>query len=139
MSIQINHTKFKSFFLSVCLAVVLVCIANPFGVASGNRDVDSYAGIRSLLSETRNAKVIYLSSDDDFFQMYGTLELRNKYGEDFALEGVNRVLSAASFGNWSFNKYLNKNKVTHLLVPLSSAKKTKYFESGAHMATSLLV
>ena len=125
MSKPINQTKFRPIFLSVCLAVVFVCLVNPFGVASGNRDVDSYEGIRSLLSETKNAKVAYLSSDEDYFDFKGTSELRGRYGENVALENTNEILSAASFGNWSFNKYLNNNKVTHLLVPINSAQRNR--------------
>ena len=125
MSNLINQRKFKPIFLGVCLTVVFVCLVNPFGVASGNRDVDSYEGIRSLLSETKNAKVAYLSSDEDYFDFKGTSELRDQYGENFALEDANEILSAASFGNWSFNKFLNNNKVTHLLVPINSAERNR--------------
>ena len=117
----------------VCLAVVFACLVNPFGVASGNRDVDPYEGIRSLLSDTRNAKVAYLSSDEDFFDFKGTSELRNKYGENVALEDMNEILSAASFGDWNFNKYLNNNKVTHILVPIISAEKNRVVQKwGNH-------
>lgn len=123
MSNPINQTKLRPIFSSVCLVVVFVCLANPFGVASGNLDVDSYEGIRSLLSETKNAKVAYLSSDEDYFDFKGTSELRDQYGENVALEDINEILSAASFGNWSFNKFLNNNKVTHLLVPIYSAQR----------------
>ena len=124
MSNHINQAKIKPIILSVCLALVFVCLINPFGVASGNLDVDSYEGVRSLLSETKNAKVAYLSSDEDYFDFKGTSELRDKYGENVALEDTKEVLSAASFGNWSFNKYLNNKKVTHLLVPLNSAERS---------------
>jgi hypothetical protein len=98
---------------------------NPFGVASGNLDVDSYTEVRSLLSESKNAKMQYLSSDKDFFEFSATSKLRKEYGVEFVLEGASEVLAAASFGNWSFNKYLNNNEITHILVPWSSGQKSK--------------
>ena len=133
MSNRINRSKLRPIFLSVGLAVVFVCLINPFGVASGNRDVDSYTEIRSLLSETKKSKLIYLSSDSDFFEFRGTSQLRKKYSAEFALEGVSEALSAASFGNWSFNKYLNNKEITHILVPWSSAQRNRVVQKwGVH-------
>lgn len=105
--------------------VVVLSLINPRGIASGYRDVDNYAEIRSQLSETRNAKLLYLSSDGDFFEFSSTSKLRKKFSVEFALEGISEVLSAASFGDWRFNKYLSSNEITHILVPWSSAQKNR--------------
>jgi hypothetical protein len=106
---------------------------NPLGLASGSRDFDAYAAIRTLLSETKNAKLLFLSSDSDFYKFRATFESRREYGEYVALEGSNEILSEASFGNWSFNKYLNNSRITHILVPMDSARESKVVRKwGSH-------
>ena len=125
MSIQINQTRTKPILIGVCLTAIVFCLINPLRVASGYQDVDNYAEIRSQLSETKNAKLLYLSSDGDFFDFSGTFNLRKKHSVEFALEGISEVLSAASFGDWRFNKYLSSNGITHILVPWSSAEKNR--------------
>lgn len=125
MGIRINQTKVKPILIGGCLAAIVFCLINPLGIASGYRDVDNYAEIRSQLSKTRNAKLLFLSSDGDFFEFSGTSELRKRFDIDFAREGVSEVLSAASFGDWRFNKYLSSNEITHILVPWSSAEKNR--------------
>lgn len=111
--------------LAVSIAVILVCLINPKSIVSGNRDSDSFTEIRSHLAETRNAKLLFLSSDGDFFEFSGTSKLRKRFDVNFAREGVSEVLSAGSFGDWRFNKYLSSNKITHILVPWSSAEKNR--------------
>ena len=111
--------------LTVSIAVILVCLINPKSIVSGDRDSDSFTEIRSHLSETRNAKLLYLSSDGDFFEFSGASKLRKRFHIDFAREGMSEVLSAASFGDWRFNKYLSSNEITHILVPWSSAEKNR--------------
>ena len=66
MRFPVNQKKVRPILFGACLAVVFVCIVNPLGIASGNHDVDSYTEIRSLLSETKKSKLLYLSSDSDF-------------------------------------------------------------------------
>ena len=119
----INRKDVIVFALSA--AVLLICLINPKSVVSGNRDLDPFTEIRFLLSETSNAKLLYLSSDDDFYEFSGTSKLRKRFDVDFAREGVSEVLSAASFGDWRFNKYLSSNEITHILVPWSSAEKNR--------------
>ena len=133
MGIRINQAIKRPILVGVCLTVVVLCLMNPMGVASGYRDFDNYSEIRSVLSETNNGKLMYFSSDNDFFEFASTSEIRKQFSADFALEGVDETLSAASFGNWSFNKYLNNNQITHILVPWSSAQKNKVVRKwGVH-------
>ena len=133
MGIRINQVKIRPILVGVCLTVVVLCLMNPMGVASGYRDFDIYSDIRSVLSETNNGKLMYFSSDNDFFEFAGTSEIRKQFSADFALEGIDETLSAASFGNWSFNKYLNNNKITHVLVPWSSAQRNRVVRKwGVH-------
>jgi len=133
MGIRINQAKIRPILVGVCITVVVLCLMNPMGVASGYRDFDNYSEIRSVLSETNNGKLMYFSSDNDFFEFASTSEIRKQFSADFALEGVDETLSAASFGNWSFNKYLNNNQITHILVPWSSAQRNKVVRKwGVH-------
>jgi hypothetical protein len=55
---QINRLKPKPILFVGCLAVLVLCVLNPLGLASGSRDFDAYAAIRTLLSETKNAKLL---------------------------------------------------------------------------------
>ena len=133
MGIPINQVKVKPALVGVCLIVIVFCLINPLRIASGYRDFDNYSEVRSLLSETNNAKMMYFSSDNDYFDFIGASNIRKQFSADFALEGVSETLSAASFGNWSFNKYLNDNKITHILVPWSSAQRHKIVRKwGVH-------
>lgn len=110
---------------AVSAIILLIGLINPKSVVSGNRDSDSFTEIRTLLSMTKNAKLLYFSSDDDFYEFGGTSKIRKMYDADFALEGISEVLSAASFGDWRFNKYLNSQKITHILVPWSTAQNRR--------------
>lgn len=138
MGIRINQTKVKPILIGGCLAAIVFCLINPLGIASGYRDVDNYAEIRSQLSKTRNAKLLFLSSDGDFFEFSGTSELRKRFDIDFAREGVSEVLSAASFGDWRFNKYLSSNEITHILVPWSSAEKNRVVRKWGIQGTTAI-
>jgi hypothetical protein len=113
--------------------VILICLVNPKGIASGNQDVDSFTEVRSQLSKSKKSKLLFVSSDGDFFDFTGTSSLRKTFAADFALEGISEVLSAASFGDLYFNKYLNSKGITHILVPWSTAQSNKIVRKwGVH-------
>jgi len=119
--------------IAISVLVILVCLVNPRGIASGHGDVDSFTEVRSLLSKTKNAKLMYVSSDSDYFDFTGSSKLRKAFAADFALEGISEVLSAASFGDLYFNKYLNSKGITHILVPLSTAQRNRILRKwGVH-------
>lgn len=115
----------RTIVIAISVLVILVCLVNPKGIASGHGDVDSFTEVRSLLSKTKYAKLMYVSSDSDFFDFTGSSKLRKAFAADFALEGIGEVLSAASFGDLYFNNYLNSKGITHILVPWSTAQKNK--------------
>jgi len=133
VTFQKNRIKPKPILFVGCIAVLVTCVLNPLGLASGSRDFDAYADIRTLLLETKNAKLLFLSSDSDFYEFRGNFEARREHGEYVALEGSNEVFSEASFGNWSFNKYLNNSRITHIIVPIDSARENKVVRKwGSH-------
>jgi len=115
----------RTISIAIAVLVILACLVNPKGIASGHGDVDSFTEVRSLLSKTKNAKLMYVSSDSDFFDFACSSKLRKAFTADFALEGISEVLSAASFGDLYFNKYLNSKGITHILVPWSTAQRNK--------------
>lgn len=125
MSIPNKEQKVNSILLCVCLVTAFICLINPKGLASGSRDFDAYLELRTVLSEVKNAKPLFISSDDDYFDFKGTLEMRQRHSLDFALEGTNEVYSAASLGEWSFVRFLNQQHITHLIVPQRSSQENR--------------
>jgi hypothetical protein len=118
-----KQDQLKLCSLLALLVVLLLCLINPLGVASGEQDYHSYSEIKSLLSKTDNAKLAYLSSDLDFYDFDVTQKIRKQYGEAVMLENSKELLNAASFGDWFLNKYLVTNNFTHILVPRESAAR----------------
>jgi hypothetical protein len=123
--------------IAVCVLVALVCVVvvNPFGVASGSMDLDPYSPIRSELANTKNGKLMLLSSFDDFYSIQSNDNLRRETSEAFVERGYDEILSAASLGDEFFNGYLGSKQITHILVPLSTSQRGeiryKWGELGA--------
>lgn len=103
--------------------LVCVVVVNPYGVASGNMDIDPYSPIRSELANTKNGKLMLLSSFDDFYSIQSNDKLRRESSEAFVERGYDEILSAASFGDEYFNSYLRSKGVTHILVPISTSER----------------
>ena len=103
--------------------LVCVVVVNPYGVASGNMDIDPYSPIRSELANTKNEKLMLLSSYDDFYSIQSNDKLRRESSEAFVERGYDEILSAASFGDEYFNSYLRSKGVTHILVPISTSER----------------
>jgi hypothetical protein len=111
--------------IAVCVLVALVCVVvvNPFGVASGSMDLDPYSPIRSELANTKNGKLMLLSSFDDFYSIQSNDNLRRETSEAFVERGYDEILSASSLGDEFFNDYLGSKQITHILVPLSTSQR----------------
>ena len=104
----------------ICFFLV---VANPYGVATGNLDLDPYSPVRREVAKTKHGKVILLSSFDDFYSIRSNFDLRREFGEAHVERGYDKVLSAASLGDERFNAYLMNKGVTHVLVPLSTSQR----------------
>jgi hypothetical protein len=104
----------------ICLLLVFV---NPYGVATGNLDLDPYTQVRREVAKTKHGKALLLSSFDDFYSIRSNFDLRREFGETYVERGYDKVLSAASLGDESFNAYLMDKGVTHVLVPLSTSQR----------------
>ena len=107
----------------ILLSLVCVVVINPFGVASGNLDLDPYSPIRSELANTKNGELLLLSSFDDFYSIQSNDNLRRETNEAYAERGYDEILSAASLGDEFFNGYLRTKGITHILVPLTTSER----------------
>ena len=118
------------------LALVIVCLfIDPVRATIGSRDPDSYQVIRDALKEKSNSKSIYLASYDDFYSIEPNFRLRAETDESFAETNYNKVLSAASLGDSAFNAYLRQNRITHVVVPLSSASKREIWHKWGRLGS----
>ena len=106
---------------------LIVLVADPLGFLAGNYSSDSYSQIRSELSKTKNAKVQLLASWDDFYSLEYNNYWRSEMSTEFVEHNYGEVLDAASLGDEFFNQYLATNKITHILVPASSATTGRIF------------
>ena len=101
----------------VPIFLLVVLVADPFGVFKGNLSQDSYSQIRSELGKTANAKVLLVGSWDDLYSLEYNSYWRKEVSTDFVERSYGEVLDAASLGDDFFNEYLLSKGVTHILVP----------------------
>jgi hypothetical protein len=113
----------RKFAICILLALVCVVVINPFGVASGSLDLDPYSPIRSELANTKNGKLMLLSSFDDFYSIQSNDNRRRETSEARVERGYDEILSAASLGDEFFNGYLRLKGITHILVPLTTSQR----------------
>jgi hypothetical protein len=109
--------------LLLSVTCILLVFVNPYGVATGNLDIDPYSTVRREVTKTKYGKALLLSSFDDFYSIRSNFDLRREFGETHVERGYDKVLSAASLGDESFNAYLISKGVTHVLVPLSTSQR----------------
>jgi hypothetical protein len=118
------------------LALVIACLfIDPVRATIGSRDHDSYQVIRDALKEKSNSKSIYLAIYDDFYSIEPNFRLRAETDESFVETNYNKVLSAASLGDSAFNAYLRQNRITHVVVPLSSASKREIWHKWGRLGS----
>ena len=109
------------------IAALIVLVADPLGLLTGNYSSDSYSQIRSELSKTKNAKVQIIASWDDFYSLEYNNYWRAEMNAEFVERDYGEVLDAASLGEDFFNRYLVSNNITHILVPKSSVLSGRIF------------
>ncbi len=84
--------------LLISVTCLFLVLANPYGVATGNLDLDPYTPVRSEVAKTKHGKVMLLSSFDDFYSIRSNFDSRREFGETHVERGYDKVLSAASLG-----------------------------------------
>jgi hypothetical protein len=107
------------------VALLVVCVSDPFGILNGAYSEDSYSQMRSELKKTKNPIVLPVGSWNDFYSLEYNDYWRKEVGGEFVERTYGEVLDAASLGDDFFNQYLHAKGVTHILVPLST------YENGA--------
>jgi hypothetical protein len=106
------------------LVLVVACLfADPTGLTIGFRDSDSYRDIRDFVGSTRNAKALYLASDDDLYGIEPNFRLRAETSEKFVEANYQEILSAASLGDIAFNSYLLQQGCKFVIVPLPTSNR----------------
>jgi hypothetical protein len=103
--------------------VTLVIALNPYGISTGELDIDPYLPIRSEIENTNNGKLLLLSSYDDFYSIQSNEILRRETSEAYVERGYEEILSAASLGDEFFSIFLLDKRVTHILVPITTSRR----------------
>lgn len=107
----------------MCFTMLLLGIAllDPFRAMSGFMDNGPYSPIREALSKVDHPKILMLASFDDLYEIESNYVVRAETSDTLVEQSYNEVLVAASLGQQSFNNYLHRHGVTHIVVPRSSA------------------
>jgi hypothetical protein len=107
----------------MCFTTLLLGIAllDPLRAMSGLMDNGPYSPIRKALSKVDHPKFLMLASFDDLYEIESKYLVRAETSDTFVEQSYNEVLVAASLGQQSFNNYLHRHGVTHIIVPRSSA------------------
>ena len=98
-----------------------IALLDPLGVMSGFSDNGPYSPIDEALNKVDHPKTLMLASFDDFYSIESNYIARAETSDTFVEQGYKAVLVAASLGEQSFNNYLHRHGVTHIIVPRSSA------------------
>jgi hypothetical protein len=107
--------------MSFTVLVLGIALLDPLGVTSGFSDNGPYSPINEALNKVDHPKTLMLASFDDFYSIESNYIARAETSGTFVEQDYKSVLVAASLGEQSFNNYLHRHGVTHIIVPRSSA------------------
>ena len=127
--------KNRSAVIAALLAVVLsFTMVDPFHIASGKYDSNSYTEIANELNKSSTTGVVVLASYADLYKfpvynyLRDVLGSRLAYHGEMAVEyGYDDVLAQASLGEESFLQYLKSKNVSHLIIPMATAETGMVF------------
>ena len=120
------------FVMSLLFAFIVL---DPIGLLNGTGEFSKYSEIQQVLQKLKSSKVLYLASYDDFYEIEPNFLRRFELGEEFAEAGYNEILTAASLGDLSFNKYLQRHGITHIIVPEASSGRGIIFHKWATLGS----
>lgn len=98
-------------------------LLDPAGMMSGYLDNGPYSPIRDSLDRVDHVQILFLASFDDLYAIESNFIARSETSEFLVENDYNDVLVAASLGDSSFNNFLLREGVTHVIIPLSSANR----------------
>lgn len=107
--------------MSFTVFLLGIAFLDPLGVMSGFSDNGPYSPINQALNKVDHPKTLMLASFDDFYSIESNYIARAETSDTFVEQDYKSVLVAASLGEQSFNNYLHRHGVTHIIVPRSSA------------------
>jgi hypothetical protein len=107
--------------MSFTVLLLGIAFLDPLGVMSGFSDNGPYSPIKEALSKVDHPKTLMLASFDDLYAIESNYIARAETSDTFVEQDYKSVLVAASLGEQSFNNYLHRQGVTHIIVPRSSA------------------
>ena len=110
-------------------------VLDPIGLLNLTGEFSKYSEIQQVLQKLKSSKVLYLASYDDFYEIEPNFLRRFELGEEFAEAGYNEILTAASLGDLSFNKYLQRHGITHIIVPEASSGRGIIFHKWATLGS----
>ena len=120
--------------LVVSLMVAFI-LTNSSGLIGSADEFAHSQEIQQILEKTKSSKVLYLASYDDFYEIESNFVKRREVSASFAESGYNDVLAAASLGDISFNNYLQRHGVTHIIVPRASSVNGVVFHKWATLGS----
>ena len=118
--------------VSLFFAFILL---DPIGLLKEEGEFSKYSEIQQVLKKSKLSKVLFLASYDDFYEIESNFVKRREVSASFAESGYNEVLAAASLGNVSFNNYLHRHGVTHIIVPHASSVNGFIFHKWATLGS----
>ena len=119
-------------FTVLLLGLVLL---DPLGSMSGLSDNGPYSPIKEALGKVDHPKTLMLASFDDFYAIESNYIARAETSDTFVEKGYKPILVAASLGEQSFNNYLHRHGVTHIIVPRSSADNGFIFHKWGNIGS----
>jgi len=107
--------------MSFTVLLLGIALVDPLGAMSGFSDNGPYSPIKEALDKVDHPKTLMLASFDNFYAIESNYIARAETSDTLVEQGYKSVLVAASLGEPSFNNYLHRHGVTHIIVPRSSA------------------
>ena len=134
-----NRSAFIAVLLTVALSFTLV---DPLHIASGKYDSNPYTEIAQQLDQSSTTGVLVLASYADLYKfpiykyLRDILGTRLAYHGEMVVEyGYEEVLGQASLGEKSFLQYLKSKKISHLIIPGSTAEAGAVFHRWSNLGT----
>ena len=138
-SISLNREHKSRYVIHIVMSFTVLLLGlvllDPLGSMSGLSDNGPYSPIKEALGKVDHPKTLMLASFDDFYAIESNYIARAETSDTFVEKGYKPILVAASLGEQSFNNYLHRHGVTHIIVPRSSADNGFIFHKWGNIGS----
>ena len=138
-SISLNREHKSRYVIHIVMSFTVLLLGlvllDPLGSMSGLSNNGPYSPIKEALSKVDHPKTLMLASFDDLYAIESNYIARAETSDTFVEKGYKSVLVAASLGEQSFNNYLHRHGVTHIIVPRSSADNGFIFHKWGNIGS----